>query len=756
MLLGLHHHQQLQQKTPSLLDSSSLHLPLPHHISLGSESASLAPAASKKQASTANGHDLAPHYKSLTVEDFVELSAAADDTDNASGCWHREETLALLRIKSEMEAVFHDSPAIKEALWEEVSRKLQESGFHRSAKKCKEKFENVHKYYKKTKDGKAEKQDGKAYLFQTELQAIYAASQERDVEAGEISAMAGGGDSAMIFASIEASEMQKLEGNTPAQAQEISPAPNSPSSISCGDPPVEPQLCGRKRKRNTSWRTMRSFFEDLATQLMERQDALHKKFLEAIEKREEERARREESYKRQEMARMSREQDLRVQEQVLAATRDAALVAFLQKVTGETFHLPEMATQSMTTEAAAAAAAAVAAGEVASTPSGELDVSTDCMKDGGIDANSRRWPKVEVLALIRVRTSLEPRFQEAGPKAQLWEEVSSSMVSLGFSRSAKRCKEKWENINKYYRKTKDNVGRKLRPENATKTCPYFHQLELLYERGILASPNSNKSACKLDGSQTSGELLESSSRDESQQTHEGSGSGIADHPPGSSISNVHMPSNLPTTVDGRGMVVDMARFPSTTCSSSGKVALLRDCAHVHDMGAIGNTVKSELGRFLSPSDQINVNCHPPQHFTASERSHEGQLPHEDNMSCSVSSGMLGVSSGSHSHFLREMMEIQQQPPLYENHQVDAHHNERGSTRMEMQNGDEEQDIEMRMQRQDEERAQVTDHGQSHHDSATLMALVHKLASSGGGGSSCGGPSSEFDLSSSPASSCGQV
>jgi len=31
-----------------------------------------------------------------------------------------------------------------------VGRKLADKGYSRSAKKCKEKFENVHKYYKRT------------------------------------------------------------------------------------------------------------------------------------------------------------------------------------------------------------------------------------------------------------------------------------------------------------------------------------------------------------------------------------------------------------------------------------------------------------------------------------------------------------------------------------------------------------------------------------------------------------------------------
>lgn len=52
-------------------------------------------------------------------------------------------------------------------------------GYQRNAKKCKEKFENVHKYYKKTKDGRAGRQDGKSYRFFSQLEALYGGQQTR-------------------------------------------------------------------------------------------------------------------------------------------------------------------------------------------------------------------------------------------------------------------------------------------------------------------------------------------------------------------------------------------------------------------------------------------------------------------------------------------------------------------------------------------------------------------------------------------------
>ena len=106
------------------------------------------------------------------------------------------------------------------------------------------------------------------------------------------------------------------------------------------------------------------------------------------------------------------------------------------------------------------------------------------------DDIGRRWPRDEVLALINLRcTSLSSNEEKEGNKGPLWERISQGMSELGYKRSAKRCKEKWENINKYFRKTKDNVNKK-RSLNS-RTCPYFHQLSCLYGQGKIV-PQSDE------------------------------------------------------------------------------------------------------------------------------------------------------------------------------------------------------------------------------------------------------------------------
>lgn len=280
----------------------------------------------------------------------------------------------------------------------------------------------------------------------------------------------------------------------------------------------------KKRKRvetsgksGTTTSAKLDFFESLMKNLLDKQESMQKKFLEFMERREQDRQVREEAWRRQEIARLAREHDLRTQEHALAATRDAALVAFLQKVTGQTLQLPQppsrpplvvppsidsvVAAQKHQQQQQAQSTTPPPAPPASATPSSQAlvvhaNADADHEKDSSIDPNSKRWPKPEVLTLIKLRSDMEPRFQEAGPKGPLWEEISQGMACLGYNRNQKRCKEKWENINKYFRKTKES--NKKRPENA-KTCPYFHQLDTLYRSGVLGTP-SNKQLAKVGDS----------------------------------------------------------------------------------------------------------------------------------------------------------------------------------------------------------------------------------------------------------------
>ncbi|KAF2297538.1 hypothetical protein GH714_025319 [Hevea brasiliensis] len=309
--------------------------------------------------------------------------------------WPRQETLALLKIRSDMDAVFRDS-SLKGPLWEEVSRKLAELGYHRSAKKCKEKFENVYKYHKRTKEA------------------------DPAINAMPLSSSQPLNPSQNIFPSFQNLTSHLFSSST--------------SSSTASD---EGYQTTPKRKRS-KWK---DFLERLTKDVMRKQEELQRKFLETVEKREHERMAREEAWRMQEMARINREHEILIQERTTAAAKDAAVIAFLQKISGQ-----------------------------------QNSIQTDNGQNNAVVSSSSRWPKVEVQALINLRTNLDTKYQENGPKGPLWEEISAGMQKLGYNRSAKRCKEKWENINKYFKKVKETarIGLKTQKHVHTSTNSMFY------------------------------------------------------------------------------------------------------------------------------------------------------------------------------------------------------------------------------------------------------------------------------------------
>ncbi|XP_054786770.1 trihelix transcription factor DF1 [Prosopis cineraria] len=473
--------------------------------------------------------------------------------------WPRQETLALLKIRSDMDVAFRDA-SVKGPLWDEVSRKLAELGYHRSAKKCKEKFENVYKYHKRTKEGRTGKPYGKTYRFFDQLEALdqhhshphhnnnslliqSSSSNSAPLPAPPVSVIAAATQpppSIMVAPQVtphapppphaNASTVPSMNTSippfypppAPASATTITANPtfippftsiptdllsNSSSSSTSSDETIE-----ARRKRKRKWK---DFFERLMKEVIEKQEELQKKFLEAIEKREHERMAREESWRMQEMARINKEREILAQERSIAAAKDAAVMAFLQKIAEQqnlgqpappTNNIdipnpPLQPTAAPTPQPAPVVAppqqplqpvTVQQSTPLLSTPppppstqQGIISMEIVKKNDNGENSNltmpssasSSRWPKTEVDTLIKLRTNLDAKYQENGPKGPLWEEISAAMRRLGYNRSSKRCKEKWENINKYFKKVKES--NKKRPEDS-KTCPYFHQLDALY------------------------------------------------------------------------------------------------------------------------------------------------------------------------------------------------------------------------------------------------------------------------------------
>ncbi|CAF2044077.1 hypothetical protein BRARA_I02704 [Brassica rapa] len=464
------------------------------------------------------------------MEELMRFSAAADDGGGLGGSsssssgnrWPREETLALLRIRSEMDSTFRDA-TLKAPLWEHVSRKLLELGYKRSAKKCKEKFENVQKYYKRTKETRGGRHDGKAYKFFSQLEALNTTPPSSSLDATPLS-VANPIQPPPSSSHFPVFPLPQTQPHTVSFTPNVPPPPppmgptfpgatfsshssSTASGMGSDDEDImdvdQAGPSSRKRKRgNRGGGKMMELFDGLVRQVMQKQAAMQRSFLEALEKREQERLHREEAWKRQEMSRLAREHEIMSQERAASASRDAAIISLIQKITGHTIQLPPSFSSQPSPPPPPAAKRpssqppqlqpimAIPQQQVLPPPPPQPQQEVIMSSDQSSPSSSR-WPKAEILALINLRSGMEPRYQDNVPKGLLWEEISSSMKRMGYNRNAKRCKEKWENINKYYKKVKES--NKERPQDA-KTCPYFHRLDLLYRNKVLGTGGSSSAS----------------------------------------------------------------------------------------------------------------------------------------------------------------------------------------------------------------------------------------------------------------------
>lgn len=272
----------------------------------------------------------------------------------------------------------------------------------------------------------------------------------------------------------------------------------------------------KKRKRQEKFEMFKRFCENVVEKLMAQQEEMHNKLLEDMIRRDREMVEKEEAWKKMEIDRVNKELDHRAQEQSIAHSRQAAIIELLKRFTSpprecrddgdNTSPDPNLASR-VDTESKSGMASANAGpvdddwpnpppppAIISSSPgSSKTSQNPSASSNNEGSDKGKRWPREEVLALIKLRSSIqgnsEDRDQQQQPqgsiRAPLWERISRGMSELGYKRSAKRCKEKWENINKYFRKTKDSNASKKRSLDS-RTCPYFHQLSALYNQGKLA------------------------------------------------------------------------------------------------------------------------------------------------------------------------------------------------------------------------------------------------------------------------------
>lgn len=469
--------------------------------------------------------------------------------------WSNDEVLALLRIRSSMENWY------PEFTWEHVSRKLVELGYHRSADKCKEKFEEESRHFNSMSYTKN-------YRFFSDLDDLYN-DENPQVSTEKNQDFVKEKDKQEEGNKMDASTLQEEDtGNAVAVA--------NPSDQENAELVREPTK-SRKRKRKYKFEMFKGFCEAVVKKIVEQQEVLHNKLIEDMVRRDEESIAREEAWKCQEMDRISKEIEMRAQEQAIACDRQGKIIDLLKKftsgseadqnlvrriedllkvtnssnsVTSSSEILPPSSLNSDQTKLEAVNSASMAishqnptlllsrnnptsSGETTPSPHNHCSTpqatSSDTLAmafqnpntnscknhenpshsnpslapklsqkmvsapiERGEQIASKRWPRDEVQALINLKCSLTNNStsddsNKEGAKGPLWERISQGMQELGYKRSSKRCKEKWENINKYFRKTKDNNKKRSLD---SRTCPYFHQLSTLYSQGTLVAPSN--------------------------------------------------------------------------------------------------------------------------------------------------------------------------------------------------------------------------------------------------------------------------
>ncbi|XAR69709.1 hypothetical protein NMG60_11001410 [Bertholletia excelsa] len=285
------------------------------------------------------GADVVPqglHHRDFRSDSTSATTASLDEAGGggpsgdggSAGRWPRQETLTLLEIRSRLDSKFKEANQ-KGPLWDEVSRIMyEEHGYQRSGKKCREKFENLYKYYKKTKEGKAGRQDGKHYRFFRQLEALYGTDTATTTHQTHLMGNTSQFQTTSNFA---------VQGNTdPFPAQKLSDSlslSNSnelDASSSSDEGSTEKKRSGRRR-----WKAkVKEMIEVKMRMVMEKQEEWWEKMMKTLEEKEQERVLREEEWRREEMARIEREHKLWTRERAWIEARDAALMNALKKITG--------------------------------------------------------------------------------------------------------------------------------------------------------------------------------------------------------------------------------------------------------------------------------------------------------------------------------------------------------------------------------------------------------------------------------------
>ncbi|CAN6875203.1 unnamed protein product [Brassica oleracea] len=432
---------------------------LPHGIhGLGGSSSTTAGNNSNLNASTCGG--------GVGFGGFLDGGGFSGGDGGATGRWPRQETLTLLEIRSRLDHKFKEANQ-KGPLWDEVSRIMsEEHGYQRSGKKCREKFENLYKYYKKTKEGKAGRQDGKHYRFFRQLEALYGDSNNLVSIPNHntqfmSNALHGFHSQNVTTTTPNIHSVDGLHGFHHQQSLSLSNNYNS-SEMELMTSSSEGNDSSSRRKKRSSWKAkIKEFIDVSMKRLIERQDAWLEKLTKVIEDKEEQRMMKEEEWRKREAARVDKEHLFWAKERERMEARDVAVIEALQYLTGKQLIKPLCSSP-----------------EERNNENGSDQTMTT--NNVSVKGSGRCWDEQEIIKLREIRSSMDSAFQEVleGSSDEfLWEEVAAKLTQLGFDqRSALICKEKWEQISNGKMKEKKQINKK-RKENSSSCGVYYPRTE---------------------------------------------------------------------------------------------------------------------------------------------------------------------------------------------------------------------------------------------------------------------------------------
>ncbi|KAJ7295209.1 hypothetical protein O6H91_08G045200 [Diphasiastrum complanatum] len=342
--------------------------------------------------------------------------------------WTRQETLRLIKLRTELEPRFAKSGR-KTELWDEIAESMQKERISRDAQQCRDKWEKLSARYKEVRDGLKDREDNPFFDDLHPLLADKSVKRERERDRfvwGKDKETLGREDGA----DAQATTAKDVEREAEGDREEV-----TGDGWEEDDEDTEIRAPARKKRKGLKYIAVTDLavVQSLLESVISKQQKFFRDLLEAMEKREQIR----------EQLRQEKEEKWRAEERAQRCVFNNAMILLTQRLVGE-----RMGT-----------AGAGPATVPPSSPDGPQ----------GPKRRSKNWKRTEVLQLIKVRGSMESRFQSSTRRTGLWEEVAELLIAEGIKRDAKQCREKWDKLIAAYKDVAD--GKRERGDS-----PYFTEL----------------------------------------------------------------------------------------------------------------------------------------------------------------------------------------------------------------------------------------------------------------------------------------